>query len=166
MTEPATTDTNPAPKPSTSDDDVLTGMHQIGLDQRSRMTIPADWRALMGNPTKVMVMKDWTDKGLIILPPEETAQYKKMVTGKMINKKVKRLSLIIGKSSEYVPFDSQGRLRLSDSMLAHAGITTTATIVACGNRIQIYAPEVMSPDEPFNMEDLAGAMEEFEEYNQ
>ena len=162
MTEPATIDTNPAPKPRAPAHKVLTGTYKQGLDQRFRLTIPADWRDQMGNPAHVMVMKDWTEKALIILTPAETEQYHNLIDGKTFNTKIKRLSTIIGKNSETIPFDSQGRLRLSDNMLAHASVTNMATLVGCGNRIQIYAPDIVSPDAPFNMEELAMAVEELE----
>ena len=164
MSHLETTASAPAPKPSAPANKALSGTYPQGLDQRLRLTIPADWRDQMGNPAKIMVMKDWTEKALIILTPEEEEQYQKKISGKMFNNKVKRLSTIIGKNSETIPFDSQGRLRISDDLLAYAGITKSAKLVGCGNRIQIYSPDIPDPDVPFNMEELAAAVEEMDDY--
>jgi division/cell wall cluster transcriptional repressor MraZ len=166
MPDLETTASAPAPKPTKPALKVLSGTYPQGLDQRARLTIPADWRDQMGNPAQVMVMKDWTEKALILLTPEEEEQYHKKISGKMFNTKIKKLSTIIGKNSETIPFDSQGRLSISSNLLAHACITKSATLVGCGNRIQIYSPDTPDPDAPFNMEELAAAVEELEAYFQ
>jgi MraZ protein len=40
-----------------------------------------------------------------------------------------------------LPFDSEGRVMLPESLTQHAGIGETATFVGCGSTFQIWEPE-------------------------
>ena len=50
---------------------VLVGRNDHALDPKKRLTIPSEWRAVMGNPDYVYVMPDRTEKCLNLVPKTE-----------------------------------------------------------------------------------------------
>lgn len=55
-------------------------------------------------------------------------------------------NLVFGDAKRF-SFDSTGRIMLSDKLLKHAGITSSAVFVGKGRKFQIWSPENWKKEE-------------------
>ena len=113
------------------------------LDPKKRLTIPAVWREQVGEPKSLYVLpglKD--DKCLYVYPAREMARrlekFRKIGIG---DQKARMFARVLASSSDLIAWDSQGRIRIKDELLAHAGITSHAKLIGAWDRFELWCPE-------------------------
>lgn len=106
------------------------GDHHHTLDDRKRLTIPSDWRAMVGEPERLFVMKSPHGPYLQVLPLHVASERMELLSGaSLMDRAAQERNKIIARRTEVVPWDSQGRVRLREDMLAYAGITDRVLLV-------------------------------------
>ena len=56
--------------------------------------------------------------------------------------------------SELLPFDGQGRIRVSDKLLQVANLTTTVAMVGSVRMIKVYNPSLLGPEDEVDIDEL------------
>ena len=126
---------------------VLVGRCDHALDPKKRLTIPSGWRAAMGNPAYVYVMPDRGGQCLNLLPPEEMdAMLAKLREKALFNPALNQAAMTLGRMSEMLPLDVQGRIRICDKLLRFANLTTTVAMVGAVRMIKLWDPAALSPE--------------------
>ncbi len=140
-------------------DAVFSGSAVHALDPKRRVTIPSGWRDAMGRPAYVFVMADPHEKCLRLLTNERMqAIYEKLQAKRFADPTVAQKLRIIGKNTEQLPLDVQGRIRISDRLLAFAGITGKITFVGAVTYGEVWAAETWSQDAAVDQAALGEAL--------
>lgn len=112
------------------------------LDPKKRLTIPAVWRAQVGVPKGLFVLPDFHERCLNVLPAAEMERkLEKIRRHSMSDRKAMEFTRTLGAASDLVSWDTQGRVRIKDKLLAFAGITDQVKMIGAMNRFQLWNPE-------------------------
>ena len=121
---------------------VFTGFATHALDPKRRVTIPSGWRDALGGPKYVFVMADPHEKCLRLLSVERMQAIQARLRAKRFADPTVAARLrVIGQNTEQLPLDVQGRIRISDRLLAFAGITGKIAFVGAVTYGEIWAAE-------------------------
>ena len=114
------------------------------VDAKGRVSLPADYRSIVKDTESEIVcyrsltapciegcLEDLLDK--LASEMEDSLDFFSSTQDDLTN-------LIFGDAKRY-PFDSTGRIMLSEKLLRHAAITDTAVFVGKGRKFQIWNPE-------------------------
>lgn len=136
----------------------LTGRFDRILDPKKRLTVPSAWRDTLG-PDYVYVIPDSQDKCLQLVPQDVwDRRMAAVMNGPLSDLERKALARVIGKNSETLEFDTQGRIRISDRLLAHAGIKGPVVMEGALETATIWSAEMCPPETAVDAEALQAAM--------
>lgn len=112
------------------------------LDAKRRMTIPSDWRALVGEPQRIFVLQGVDTPHLRALPAHEMARrLEKLKAVSLADTSAQDHIRALTARSDLLPWDAQGRIRVREELLAFAGIKDDAVLVGSFNGFEIWSPE-------------------------
>ena len=120
------------------------------VDAKGRVSLPADYRAIVKDTKSEIVcyrslsapciegcLEDLLDK--LACDMEDSLDFFSQKQDDLTN-------LIFGDAKRY-PFDSTGRIMLSEKLLKHAEITDSAVFVGKGRKFQIWNPQNWAKEE-------------------
>ncbi len=120
------------------------------VDAKGRVSLPSDYRAIVKELSTEIVcyrslsapciegcLEDTLDK--LATEIENSTDFFSETQDNLTN-------LIFGDAKRF-PFDSTGRIVLTEKLLQHAGITDTAVFVGKGRKFQIWNPENWAKEE-------------------
>lgn len=120
------------------------------VDAKGRVSLPADYRAIVKDAESEIVcyrslsapciegcLEDLLDK--LACDMEDSLDFFSQKQDDLTN-------LIFGDAKRY-PFDSTGRIMLSEKLLKHAEITDSAIFVGKGRKFQIWNPQNWAKEE-------------------
>lgn len=120
------------------------------VDTKGRVSLPSDYRAILKELSTEIVCyrsltapciegctEDLLDK--LAADMENSMDFFSQEQDDLTN-------LIFGDAKRF-PFDSTGRINLSEKLMKHAGITNTAVFVGKGRKFQIWNPENWEKEE-------------------
>ena len=136
----------------------LVGSHERNLDPKKRLTIPSAWRHALGSDY-VYVMKEEGAPCLRLVPKgvfesRLTEIQEEPLSDEDLNDVLEK----IGEDSELLEFDVQGRIRISDRLLAHANLTGTVVMKGAVRMARLWAPENVPQRSAVEVENLRAAM--------
>ena len=118
----------------------LHGRFDFLLDAKKRCSIPSDWRDAMGAPACVYILPDPVGPYLHLFPPDEMRRsFGALRNRELFDEDLDELLGIIGEHVDQVRLDVQGRIRVSDQMLAHAMIEDTVVLIGTQTRAQLWS---------------------------
>jgi len=128
------------------------------LDPKKRLTIPAVWRAQVGEPKSLFVMPDFHEKCLNVFPASEMARkLEKLRRHSMADRKAMEFARTLGSSSDLVSWDSQGRIRIKDKLLKFAGITDKVQMIGSLDKFQLWNPDLRDDSDDVDQAKLVEA---------
>lgn len=114
------------------------------LDPKRRLTIPAEWRALVGEPASLYVLPDIHETCLCAYPAREMVhRLGKMRSHSIADRKARSFARALASQSDVVPWDGQGRIRIKDELLALAGIQDKVVLVGAFDCFELWNPEAL-----------------------
>lgn len=120
------------------------------VDAKGRVSIPADYRALLEQQeTELVAFRSFT---MPCIECRTSEMMEKMATdidssfAAFSNEQDDLTGLIFSDAKEF-PFDSTGRIVLTEKLLKHAGITDKALFVGKGRTFQIWNPDTYQEKE-------------------
>ncbi len=112
------------------------------LDPKKRLTVPSDWREVVGLPKCCVVMPGVNERCLCAYPAREMKQrLEKLRNISIADQKGRQVARIIASRSNLVPWDAQGRIRVSDDLLSFAGLTEEVVLVGAFECFELWSPE-------------------------
>ena len=140
---------------------VLVGRFDHALDPKKRLTIPSEWRNVMGDPDYVYVMPDGRDRCLNIVPMAEMeARLEKLREKALFDPQLNRALQTIGANSEQLTLDTQGRIRVCDKFLKFAGLESVVALVGSVRMIKLWDPKALAPEQDVEQAALDAALRE------
>ena len=123
------------------------------VDAKGRVSLPSDYRAIVKETSSEIVcyrsltypciegcLEDLLDK--LATEIESSTDFFSQTQDDLTN-------LIFGDAKRF-PFDSTGRIGLTEKLLKHANITDTAFFFVKGRKFQIWNPENWEKEDPRN----------------
>ena len=117
----------------------------------------------MGGPTYVCIMPDLTRQCLHLLPPSEMDRYfsPMMQSRELFDEELDDALRVIGEHVEQVKLDVQGRIRVSDHLLEHAGIEDKIVMIGTQSRAQLWSLKLRPEMAKVDLPSLAAAYQKF-----
>ncbi len=117
---------------------MLYGRFEYNIDAKGRIFIPVKLREKLGSS---FIAATVLDPCVSLYSTEEwDSLLEKLTSAPMAE--TRKLLRKVAQSAEDVTLDSQGRILLSKSLLAHARLEKPALIIGAGRRAEIWNPEV------------------------
>lgn len=118
------------------------GQYRHALDPKQRLTIPSEWRAIVGAPSQVFVIPAVGERHLFVYPARSLAPRLQNVHNiSMADPEGRNYLRIMGSRSELLSWDTQGRIRVRDELLAYAGVKGEAVLVGNWEGFEIWNPD-------------------------
>lgn len=137
---------------------LLVGRFDHAMDPKRRLTVPADWRTLMGDPTYVYVFPDPHMKCLNLVPPAEMeGRLEKLRQRALFDKTLGPALRVLGESAEQLTLDVQGRIRIRERLLSFAQLDDRVVMIGSMNRVQLWSPALAPETETIDQASLAQA---------
>ena len=136
----------------------LMGEFPRNLDPKRRLTIPSVWRAALG-PDFVYVLPD-VQRGCLRLIPRDTMETRlaELAERALGDPELNEALEKIGSSSEMLEFDVQGRIRISDKLLAFAHLKGSVVLKGSIRMATIWPGEEKSSEQMGDLDELGAAM--------
>ena len=150
-----------APKPASPHEEQIVGRCEYALDGKRRLTLPAKWRAIWGDPGHVYVFPDLRERCLNIVTPEEMAKIKERIKNENQNKP--GFSSAMGRFCEHLEcleLDIQNRIRICDAFLEFAELESTVVMIGGFERIRLWSPARKPADKKVDQAGFASACDE------
>ena len=135
--------------------EVLVGRYDLKLGKDRRLTIPDEWMPYFGESGRIVVVPDPHERCIDIVPAD--LMEKELDRLRTEAKKDAGLSdalRVIGSAAEQLGLDRYS-IRISDKLLEYAGIEDRVALLGVVRMIQVWNPDTLGPDEPFDAEKLA-----------
>lgn len=98
------------------------GKHERALDAKHRLAVPAEWRNMIADG-RLFILPGINKKCLEVLTTTEmNDRIQNLKSSKEQAANKKKLMRWVAENASMVSFDAQGRIRLSDAQMRHAGI--------------------------------------------
>ncbi|MBU0677246.1 MAG: hypothetical protein KJ626_03945 [Verrucomicrobia bacterium] len=121
---------------------VFVGTYIHSLDPKKRLTIPADWREMVGVPRRLLVLPGVNDKCLCVYPFREMPhRMDKLRKLSIADTKGRQLARTLASRSDQPAWDSQGRIRIKDDLLVHAGIENQVVLAGTFDGFELWNPD-------------------------
>lgn len=120
-----------------------------GLDAKKRLTIPADWRSLVGKPEQLFVMPSAVERCLAVYPARTlAARMKKLSELSEVDTDAQNQLRELSANANLVPWDAQGRIRIKDQLLDYADLKSDVVMVGVFGRFELWSPELWKLKQP------------------
>lgn len=132
------------------------GIHQITLDAKGRLSIPAKLRAFFEEESdNKLVMTADIEKNLMIYTlPQWEAVEAKLTKLPSLDKKARQVKrLFMGYASE-LELDSTGRVLIPVMLREYAGLDKKVTLVGMGNKFELWSAERWESQLAADIDDL------------
>ncbi len=128
------------------------GRFTHSLDGKRRLTIPSSWRAMVGDPKCLYVLPDFNRPYLRVFPGVEwTRRLDRIRELPIADEQAREFVRRLGMSSEIAVWDSQGRIRVSDELLAFAGLGDQVILAGAVDTFELWSPENIGDQLEINM---------------
>lgn len=113
------------------------------LDPKKRLNIPANWREKVGTPDRVFVMQGFDDEPCLYCFPKRvmTERLEFVKKTKVSDVTYRQFTRALGETSTELNWDSQGRIRIPDNLLAYAGLVGPVFMLGATDRFELWLPE-------------------------
>ncbi len=135
---------------------MFVGAYVHSLDPKKRITIPAVWRAQVGDPKSLFVLPDFNECCLNVLPASEMARrLERLRRHSLADKRAMGFMRALGANSDLVSWDTQGRVRINDKLLGFAQITDQVQLVGAMDKFQLWNPALRTESDVVDQQTLS-----------
>jgi len=118
------------------------GTFHHALDPKKRLTLPSEWREMVGDPQRLFVLPGVNEACLCVYPARSMAlRLEKLRNFSIADEKGRQFLRALASRSLHTGWDAQGRFRLREDLLEYAGIGTQAVLVGCLESFELWSPE-------------------------
>jgi MraZ protein len=113
------------------------------LDPKKRLTIPSEWREQVGQANSLYVLPAVDQKCLCVFRASDmVSRLQRIRSHSIADTRARQFARILGSQSQLVPWDSQGRIRVKDELLATARLTDQVALVGAFEGFELWNPEL------------------------
>jgi len=123
------------------------GQHLRSVDQKSRLTIPADYRHAFVDDG--LIVTRLQEPHLIIFTKERWAEVLERFKGRplLTAEQLGNFRRLLFSNALPTNLDAHGRVRLPDHLLKYAQITSQAVLAGAGEHIEVWSPPLWETKE-------------------
>jgi MraZ protein len=116
------------------------GTFDYSLDQKGRLTVPAKYRAQLGESAVLVAA---TDGCIEVWRPEEfDGRFQAALAGvNPLSAQAREIRMHFFGNSHEVDLDSAGRVAIPSGMQVHASLTKVVQVVGAGDHFQVWSRE-------------------------
>lgn len=139
---------------------IFVGQHQRSLDSKNRLTIPSKWRFDGDTEDVFLAFPDPSSGAIHVLPPSRVQKLMELMESQSLSDEdVATLQDKLFSQAHSFGCDKQGRVNLTEELLAHAGISKEAVVVGRLSDFRIWSPERWTSVDPkANNDDMGKIM--------
>ena len=116
------------------------GRYAHFLDPKKRLTIPIEWREVLGQQKTLCVLPDFCERCLRVFPLREMSRRLDVLRkSSLLDTRARQFVREIAGRMQQISWDAQGRIRLADGLLAHAGLETEVVLIGAVDTFEIWA---------------------------
>ena len=113
------------------------------LDPKRRLTIPSEWREPFGQSPTLYVLPDFFERSLRLIPDVDMdRRLEKIRQIPLSDRRGRDLVRELGRQSDKVQWDSQGRIRIKDEMLTWAGLVDQVLLIGAYDTFELWEPKI------------------------
>lgn len=117
------------------------GEYRHTLDDKARLTIPSKWR-FSGDEEDVYLALPNPSGCITIYPPKMVAKLNAKVSEVSLgNRKAQKALTRLFSQADHFGCDKQGRIKLSEKLASHAGLTKECVLVGSFATFSLWNPE-------------------------
>ena len=121
---------------------IFVGRYTHSLDPKRRLTIPSGWRSQVGEPKSLYILPHVHDCCLCVIPAVlMQARIMKMRQHSIADRKARQFARVLASRSDFVFWDSQGRIRIKDELLDSAQITDKVVLIGAFDSFELWSPD-------------------------
>ena len=137
---------------------LFVGSFTHSLDAKRRIIFPSSWRSLTGESNRLFAFPHPDDKCLYLYTAEEMMRrLNQLRSGGSLDKADQQAIRSFTAGADMLVWDTQGRLRISENLLAHAEVKSQVVLVGTLTRIELWSVEnfdLALPQESAPAEDI------------
>lgn len=146
------------------------GEYPYRLDPKRRLTIPAEWREIVGAPEKLFVIPSLSEQRpphLRVFPARAMGpKLQNIHSMTQADEDAGDCLRIVGAMSQLTGWDTQGRIRIRESLLQHAGFVEVpkkdsdcdVMVVGTWHGFEIWRPDVWAKEKTKGMANKAALL--------
>lgn len=116
--------------------------YEHALDPKRRVTIPSDFREQLGEVKGLYILPGVPEKCLYMYPPDAFEEkLAKVRVAASQDRKIRRFLSDLGARTDFVKWDGQGWIRITDELLSYAEILDQVMLVGAFEMIEIWNPK-------------------------
>ncbi len=119
---------------------IFVGTHVNKVDRKGRVSVPAEFRTLLGDPAGFFAFPSFVHLGIECRKAADMESLSEKVDGSDFSDEQDNLSDLIFSSTHKLSIDSDGRIILPESLRQHAEIENQSAFVGKGKTFQIWKP--------------------------
>ena len=144
------------PKNIAMGSDDFSGMQNVfvdtyvhAMDAKKRLTIPSEWRALVGSPDRLFVLPSAVERCLCVYPARVMAKrLQRLYELSEVDAEAQNAMRELSANANLVPWDAQGRIRIKDNLLDYAELASEVVLVGVFTRFELWSPELWKQKQP------------------
>ena len=112
------------------------------LDPKRRLTIPSEWREPFAQAPTLYVLPDFFERSLRLIPDVDMdRRLEKIRQIPLSDRRGRDLVRELGRQSDKVQWDAQGRIRIKDEMLNWVGLVDQVLLVGAVDTFELWEPK-------------------------
>jgi MraZ protein len=140
------------------------GEFRHALDPKRRVTIPSEWRAVVGPPDEMFVLPSTKRRCLVLRPARDMGRVMERLRGLPAQAAdAQKARMILASQAQRLTWDGQGRIRVRDGLLDFAEIGKAAVLVGNFDSFALWSPERWAeynqPQDSLRVLDLADGVD-------
>ena len=121
---------------------VFVNTYVHSLDTKKRLTIPREWREMVGVPEQLFVLPGVNDKCLYVYPAREmTRRMQRLQNLSIADRKGKQFKRTLASRTYFSGWDTQGRIRIKDELLNYAELINQVVLVGSLDGFELWNPD-------------------------
>ena len=119
---------------------MFVGSYTPSLDAKRRMIFPSSWRSLTGESNRLFAFPHPDDKCLYLYTADEMMRrLNQLRSGEILDKRDQQAIRSFTAGADMLVWDVQGRIRISENLLAHAEVKDQVVLVGTLTRIELWS---------------------------
>lgn len=123
-------------------EELFVGSYHHSLDPKRRLIVPSSWRSMLEDSARLYVLPHPDQQCLFLYTAAQMHRFlEQLRRGGAVDANDQQSIRAMMASADAIAVDAQGRVRIKDELLAHAGVQSKVVLVGTLTRIELWSEE-------------------------